>query len=73
VLTTLGHGLVDNSIFVPDLAVAFWLALALTSVVSNQYAVASHVGPTAVVTGKVASVWDPSTTPGNPTGLGTRW
>jgi hypothetical protein len=31
VLATLVHGLVDNSIFVPDLAVAFWLALALTS------------------------------------------
>jgi len=30
VVATLGHGLVDNSIFVPDLAVAFWLALALT-------------------------------------------
>src|SRR5919197_131165 len=37
VLATLVHGLVDNSIFVPDLAVAFWLALALTSVVSSQY------------------------------------
>jgi O-antigen ligase len=30
VLTTLVHGLVDDAIFVPDLAVAFWLALALT-------------------------------------------
>jgi len=26
---TLGHGLVDNSILLPDLAVAFWLAIAL--------------------------------------------
>lgn len=31
VVATLAHGLVDNSIFVPDLAVAFWLALALTA------------------------------------------
>lgn len=31
VVATLGHGLVDNSIFVPDLAVAFWLALAFTA------------------------------------------
>jgi O-antigen ligase len=38
VLATLVHGLVDNSIFVPDLAVAFWLALALTSVGSMQKA-----------------------------------
>ena len=29
VVATVVHGLVDNSIFVPDLAVAFWLALAL--------------------------------------------
>ncbi len=28
-VATIGHGLVDNSIFVPDLAVAFWLAVAL--------------------------------------------
>jgi putative inorganic carbon (HCO3(-)) transporter len=41
VLATLVHGLVDNSIFVPDLAVAFWLALALTSVGSMQKAVGS--------------------------------
>lgn len=31
VLATLGHGLVDNSIFVPDVAVLFWLALAITA------------------------------------------
>lgn len=31
VLATLGHGMVDNSVFLPDLAVTFWLALALTS------------------------------------------
>jgi putative inorganic carbon (hco3(-)) transporter len=36
VLATLVHGLVDNSIFVPDLAVAFWLALALTSTVASS-------------------------------------
>jgi len=28
---TLGHGLVDNSIFLPDLAVAFWLAIAIVN------------------------------------------
>lgn len=31
VAATVLHGLVDNSIFVPDLAVLFWLALALTA------------------------------------------
>ena len=31
VAATVIHGLVDNSIFVPDLAVLFWLALALTA------------------------------------------
>lgn len=30
VVATLAHGMVDNSVFLPDLAVAFWLALALT-------------------------------------------
>lgn len=30
VAATLAHGMVDNSIFLPDLAVDFWLALALT-------------------------------------------
>lgn len=35
VAATLLHGLVDNSIFVPDLAVAFWLALALTRSVAE--------------------------------------
>lgn len=30
VVATLAHGMVDNSIFLPDLAVFFWLALALT-------------------------------------------
>ncbi len=31
VAATLGHGLVDNSIFLPDLAVAFWLAIAIAN------------------------------------------
>lgn len=30
-VATFGHGLVDNSIFIPDLAVAFWLAVALVA------------------------------------------
>jgi putative inorganic carbon (HCO3(-)) transporter len=35
IVATLAHGLIDNSIFVPDIAVAFWLALAL---LVGQYA-----------------------------------
>jgi len=31
VIATLGHGLVDNSIFLPDLAVDFWLAIAIAN------------------------------------------
>jgi len=31
VAATLGHGLVDNSIFLPDLAVDFWLAIAIAN------------------------------------------
>jgi len=31
VAATLAHGLVDNSIFLPDLAVDFWLAIAIAN------------------------------------------
>jgi len=44
VVATFVHGMVDNSIFVADLAVAFWLAVALTgqlSVASGQLPVSS--------------------------------
>jgi len=44
VVATFVHGMVDNSIFVADLAVAFWLAVALTgqlSVASGQLPVGS--------------------------------
>jgi hypothetical protein len=72
VLATLVHGLVDNSIFVPDLAVAFWLALALTSVVGSQYPVASHVGSTAVVADSVADGRDRLASIGSSARRGTR-